>query len=64
MRLMGFALLISGMAIVLVALVLLTSLAQRVGFVLTGVAVEALGLIVLALGYKSLQTIARRGPGR
>jgi len=60
LRLMGFVLMISGMAIVLAALVLLTGVGQRFGFVLAGFAVEVLGLGVLAYAYRSLQA----GPAR
>jgi Na+-transporting NADH:ubiquinone oxidoreductase subunit NqrE len=54
---MGFILMISGMGIVLAALVLLAGLTQRLAFVLTGIAIEFLGLGLLALGYKSLQAV-------
>ncbi len=59
MRAMGLVLMISGMAIVLVALVLLTGAGQRFAFVLAGFAVELLGLGVLAYAYKSLQVPTR-----
>jgi len=51
---MGFVLLTSGLAIVLAAMILFAALNQRLAFVLAGIAVELLGLIVLAHGYKSL----------
>jgi hypothetical protein len=54
---MGLVLMISGMAIVLAALVLLAGPAQRFAFVLAGVAIEFLGLGLLAHGYKSLQAV-------
>jgi hypothetical protein len=57
---MGLVLMISGMAIVLVALVLLTGAGQRFAFVAAGFAVELLGLGVLAYAYKSMQTGAAR----
>jgi len=61
---MGFALLISGWAIVLAALMLFAgpeqSAAQRVGFVAAGLAIEALGLGLAAHGYKSLQRLRRK----
>jgi hypothetical protein len=50
---------ISGWLIVLAALVLLRTLGQRYGFTLAGIAVEALGLVLLAQGYRS----ARRSAG-
>jgi len=58
---MGFALLISGWAIVLAALMLFAGLTQRLAFVATGLAVELLGLVLIAHGYKSLQ---KTGPSR
>ena len=61
MRLMGFILMISGMAIVLAALMVLAGLGQRLAFVLTGLAIEALGLGLIGHGYKSLQATAKRG---
>jgi hypothetical protein len=57
---MGFLLMISGMAIVLAALVLFAGAPQRLAFVMTGIMIEAVGLLVLAAGYKSLQTTARQ----
>lgn len=56
---MGFVLLISGWALVLAALILLTGIGQRFAFVLAGLAVEGLGLYLLATGYKSLQAVKR-----
>jgi hypothetical protein len=44
MRLVGFLLLLTGWLLVLAAIVLLASPPSRAGFVLAGVAVEALGL--------------------
>jgi len=44
MRFVGFLLLLTGWLLVLAAIVLLASPASRAGFVLAGVAVEALGL--------------------
>jgi len=54
-RLIGCVLLLSGFAIVLAALILLTALAQRFAFVGAGFAIELLGLALLTQGYKSLQ---------
>lgn len=48
MKLVGFLLLAAGWVIVLAAVVLLASALPRTGFVLAGLAVEALGLIVVA----------------
>ena len=62
---MGFALMISGMAIVLASLVLFTGLGQRLAFVSAGLAVEILGLVLAALGYKALQALNKnRGAAR
>jgi hypothetical protein len=57
MKLAGFLLLPAGWAIVLTALVLLgTQAVARTGFVLAGVAVEALGLVLVVRAH-----ILRRG---
>jgi hypothetical protein len=50
---MGFVLMISGMAIVLAALMLFPGLGQRLAFVSAGLAVEVLGMVLAALGYKA-----------
>ena len=55
MRLVGCILLLSGFALVLAALVLLTPLSQRSAFAVAGFAVELLGLGLLTQGYKSQQ---------
>ena len=56
---------ISGMAIVLAALMLFTGVGQRLAFVSTGLAVEVLGLVLAALGYKAQQTLNKnRGAAR
>jgi hypothetical protein len=55
LRLVGCLLLLSGFALVLAALVLLTALPQRLAFVAAGLLVEALGLALLTFGYKSPQ---------
>jgi hypothetical protein len=47
MRISGFLLLLSGWLLVLSAIVLLKSPSSRAGFVLAGVAVEALGLTLV-----------------
>jgi hypothetical protein len=46
---------VSGWLIVMAALVLLTRLAERYGFVVAGFAVEVLGLVLLAQRYRSMQ---------
>jgi len=48
MKLAGFFLLVAGGGIVLAALALLTSSLPRTGFVLAGLAVEVLGLAIVA----------------
>jgi hypothetical protein len=55
LRLVGCLLLLSGFALTLAALVLLTALSQRFAFVAAGLAVELLGLALLTYGYKSTQ---------
>lgn len=56
----GCGLLVSGWIIVMASLLLLTSLGQRFGFVAAGLAVEVLGLALLARGFMQRQ---RRGAG-
>ena len=46
MKLAGFLLLLAGWAIVIFAMALLASEAQRAGFVLAGIGVEAMGLVL------------------
>ncbi len=46
MKVAGFSLLLAGWLLVLAALVLLRSLRAQTGFVLAGLAVEALGLVL------------------
>jgi hypothetical protein len=48
MRLAGFLLLIAGWLLDLSAILMLTSLEARTGFVLAGIAVEILGFVVVA----------------
>ncbi len=48
MKFTGFLLLLAGWGLVLSALVLLRSLPSQTGFVLAGIAVEALGLGMVA----------------
>jgi hypothetical protein len=48
MKLAGFLLLLAGWVIVLVAVVLLPAASTRASFVLAGVAVEVLGLTLVA----------------
>ncbi len=55
MRLVGCLLLLSGFVLVLAALVMLASFAERVVFTAAGLGVEVLGLALLTQGYKSLQ---------
>ncbi len=52
LRTIGCLFLISGWWIALAALCLLTGLGQRFGFVLAGLAVEALGLVLIARGHE------------
>jgi hypothetical protein len=47
MKFVGFLLLLTGSFLVLAAIVLLASPASRAGFVLAGMAVEALGLTLV-----------------
>jgi len=58
-RLIGCVMLLSGFAIALAALVMLTAIAQRFAFVAAGFAIELLGLALLTHGYKSLQKARR-----
>ncbi len=55
MRAIGFLLMLSGWLIVVAALVLLTRLPERYGFVVAGLAVEVLGLVLLAQRYRTMQ---------
>jgi len=55
MKLAGFLLLLAGWAIVIFAVALFASAAQRVGFVVAGIGVEALGLV---LAFRSHLAIA------
>jgi hypothetical protein len=55
LRAIGCLLMVSGWLIVMAALVLLTRLAERYGFVVAGFAVEVLGLVLLAQRYRSMQ---------
>ena len=48
MKLAGFLLLVAGGGLVLAAVALLASALPRTGFVLAGVAVEALGVVLVA----------------
>lgn len=59
MRAVGCLLMLSGWSIVLAALVLLHVQGQRYGFVLAALAVEALGLWLLAQSYRSEQLAAK-----
>jgi hypothetical protein len=53
---------VSGWLIVMAALVLLTRIAERYGFVLAGLAVEILALVLLAQRYRALQLEENRRP--
>ena len=55
MKLVACVLLLSGFFLVLTALVLLTSLAQRSAFVGAGFGVEILGLSLLTQSYRSIR---------
>ena len=55
MKLSGFLLLLAGGGIVLAAVALLTSSLSRTGFVLAGIAVEVLGLVLVARSYLAEQ---------
>jgi len=55
MKLAGFFLLLAGGGIALAAVALLTSSLQRTGFVLAGVAVEVLGLALVARSHLAEQ---------
>jgi hypothetical protein len=50
----GCLLLVSGFFVVLAALVLMNSFATKLGFVIAGLAVEALGLSLLVNGHRVL----------
>ena len=47
MKIAGFLLLLAGWGIVIAALPMLSTLGQRTSFILAGIAVEALGLVLL-----------------
>ena len=51
----GFLLLVAGWAIVVAALLLLPSAAPRVAFVLSGVAVQVLGLVLAVRSHRVLE---------
>jgi len=55
LRAIGFLLMVSGWLIAMTALMLLTRLPERFGFVLAGMAVQALGIVLLARRYRSMQ---------
>lgn len=59
MRFVGFALLLAGWALVLSALILLRAMVPRTVFVLAGMAVEALGLVLVFRSH----LISREGRG-
>jgi hypothetical protein len=51
---MALILMLSGWAICLAALLLLPTLAPRLAFILTGLAIQILGLALLAHAYRAL----------
>ena len=55
MKLAGFLLLLSGWAIVLTAVALLRTALPQAGFVLAGLAVQALGLVLVIRSHLFLQ---------
>jgi hypothetical protein len=55
MRVLGCLLLISGWLIVIAALVMLSSQAARTTFIVSGLTVEALGFVLLAIGQRIAQ---------
>ena len=55
MKLAGFFLLLAGGGLVLAAVALLTSLLSRTGFALAGIAVEVLGLVLVARSHLAEQ---------
>jgi hypothetical protein len=57
-NLIGYLLMVSGWLLVLASLFLLAGLGGRFTFIVAGLLVEILGLILVALRYRSLQ----RGP--
>jgi len=59
LKLIGCVLLFSGWLIVVAALVMLTTIAQRAAFIAAGIGVEALGLVLLTRGYTSMQREAK-----
>ena len=58
MIVIGYLLMVSGWSLVMASLFLLAGLGERGTFVVAGLLVEILGLILVALRYRSLQ----RGP--
>jgi uncharacterized membrane-anchored protein len=60
LRAIGCLLMVSGWLIVMAAMVLLTRLPERFGFVLAGLAVEVLGLLLLAQRYRAMQLEEKR----
>lgn len=54
MRFAGFLLLLAGWALILTALAILPSPAPRTVFVLSGLAVEVLGLVLAARAHRTL----------
>ena len=51
----GYLLIVSGWLLVIASLFLLAGLGQRFTFVIAGLLVEFLGLVLIALRYRSLQ---------
>jgi hypothetical protein len=55
LKLIGTLLLLSGWFLVLAALVMLRTFAQRASFIVAGMGIEILGLVLLMQAYTSLQ---------
>jgi hypothetical protein len=63
MRLVGCLLLVSGWLLLVAALLLLAGQRERFAFVMASLLVEALGLGVLAYGYRAGFRVGQRGAG-
>ena len=62
MRAIACLLMFSGWLIVMSAIVLLTRVPERYGFVVAGLAVEMLGLVLLAQQYRAMQLEEKNRP--
>jgi len=58
MRIIGCVLMLSGWLLLLAALLLLDGLGKRFAFAGASLAVQALGLVVLAYAYRAVQRVA------